>query len=68
MKKNTGRTIISYIVALLFGIFAILNFVNNNNSMGLIWMLLGSAFLSVGSVYMIIANKRNDESGKNKAD
>lgn len=70
MKKEKVSLTLYYIASVLFYIFAVLNFVTNNNtSMGIIYLAIGSTFLCLGSVYKMKANESGNDSKKNnKAD
>ena len=55
MKKNDNKTnktvsILNYFSAVCFYIVSIINFVNKDNSTGVVYLCLGSTFLCLGSV------------------
>ena len=50
MKKSKNSSLIFYIVSILFYVAAIITFLTgNHNSTGIIWLCLGSTFLSIGT-------------------
>ena len=54
-----------YIVAVLFYLSAIVTFVDgNDNSMGVVWLCLGSTFLCLGSVYLNKSKENKDNKDK----
>lgn len=66
MKKNDTKTnkivsILNYFSAVCFYIVSIINFVNKDNSTGVVYLCLGSTFLCLGSVYL---NKDKDKNKK----
>ena len=66
MKKHKVCSILYYITAVLFDLSAIVTFVGgNNNSMGVVWLCLGSTFLCLGSVYLN-RSKENKDNKDNK--
>ena len=65
-KKNSNKKIagIYYFASLCFYIAAIINFINeDNNSMAVVFLCLGSSNLCMGSVYL---NKDKDRDNVNK--
>ena len=68
MKKEKVISTLFYIGSVLFYIFAIINFVNDDTSMCVFWIALGSSFLGGGSTFGRKANGSDDGSKKNKAD
>ena len=64
MKKVNST--LYYIASVLFYVSAIINFVNDDTSTGVVWMALGSAFLCFGSVHSGKANERDEERKNNK--
>ena len=52
MKKDKIISTLHYIVSVLFYIFALVNFINDDTSMCVFWIALGSAFLGFGSVFL----------------
>lgn len=52
MKNNKSITILYFLASIGFYISSILNFINSDNSMGVVYFCLGSAFLCLGSVYL----------------
>lgn len=62
MKKEKIRSICFYIVSVLFYLAAIISFVEgNDNSMGVVWLCLGSSFLCLGSVHKKQENDKMNE-------
>ena len=66
MKKNDNKTnktvsILNYFSAVCFYIVTKINFVNKDNSTGVVYLCLGSTFLCLGSVYL---NKDKDKNKK----
>ena len=66
MKKNDKKTnktvsILNYFSAVCFYIVSIINFVNKDNSTGVVYLCLGSTFLCLGSVCL---NKDKDKNKK----
>ena len=62
-EKNKKRLNLFYYSAVLLYFASIINFIaGNNNSMGFVWLGLGSAFLCLGSVY----SKKSKENKDNK--
>ena len=51
-KKNKIVAILNYFSAVCFYIVAIINFVNKDNGMGVLYLGLGSTFLCLGSVWL----------------
>ena len=65
MKKNKVSSML-YFPSILFYVSAIFSFVNDDTSMGVVWLALGSSFLCLGSVH---GRKANGSDSKNdKAD
>ncbi len=65
-EKNSNKKIagIYYFASLCFYIAAIINFINeDNNSMAVVFLCLGSSNLCLGSVYL---NKDKDRDNVNK--
>lgn len=56
-KTNKNVSILNYFTAVCFYIVSIINFINKDTSMGVIYLGLGSAFLCLGSVWL---NKDKD--------
>ena len=57
MKKKDDKTnkivsMLNYFSSVCFYIVAIINFINDNSSTGVIYLCLGSTFLCLGSVYL----------------
>ena len=57
MKKKDDKTnkivsMLIYFSSVCFYIVAIINFINDNSSTGVIYLCLGSTFLCLGSVYL----------------
>ena len=51
-KTNRTTSILYYFSSVCFYIVAIINFINDNSSTGVIYLCLGSTFLCLGSVYL----------------
>ena len=68
MKRDRVISTLYYIASALFYISAMINFINEDTSLCVVWIALGSAFLGFGSVYGKKANKSDDDSKHNKAD
>ena len=49
-KTNKIVAILNYFSSICFYIVAIINFIKDNSSMGVIYLCLGSTFLCLGSV------------------
>ena len=65
MKKNKIGSTLFYISAVAFYLAAIINFaIGNHNSMGVVWLCLGSTFLCLGSVYVNKSKENNDDKEK----
>lgn len=63
-KKDSSNKIVStlnYFTAVCFYVVSIINFVNKDNSMGVFYLCLGSAFMCLGSVWL---NKDKEKSKK----
>lgn len=60
-KNNKRISTLDYFSAVCFYIVAIINFINNDNSTGVVFLCLGSAFLCLGSV---CSNKDKDKNKK----
>ena len=64
MKKAYGSKKhfnLFYLSSILFYIAAIITFATGNeNSMGVMWLCLGSAFLCLGSAFLNKSNENND--------
>lgn len=60
-KTNKRVSILYYFSAVCFYIVSIINFINNNNSTGVVFLCLGSTFLCLGSVCL---NKDKDKNKK----
>ena len=64
-KENKKRLNLFYYSAVLFYFASIMNFIaGNNNSMGFVWLGLGSAFLCLGSVNSIKSKENEDTKNK----
>ena len=64
-KENKKRLNLFYYSAVLFYFASIINFIaGNNNSMGFVWLGLGSAFLCLGSVNSIKSKENEDTKNK----
>ena len=51
-KTNKIVSILNYFSSICFYIVAIINFINDNSSTGVIYLCLGSTFFCLGSVYL----------------
>ena len=51
-KKNKIVSILNYFSSICFYIVAIINFIKDNSSMGVIYLCLGATLLCLGSVYL----------------
>lgn len=60
-KTNKRVSILYYFSTVCFYIVSIINFINNNNSTGVVFLCLGSTFLCLGSVCL---NKDKDKNKK----
>ena len=66
MKKYKLTSTLFYVAAVLYYLAAIITFVSgNNNSKGIMWLCLGSAFLCFGSVFLN-KSKDNDNDAEDK--
>ena len=66
MKKYKLTSTLFYVAAVLYDLAAIITFVSgNNNSTGIMWLCLGSAFLCFGSVFLN-KSKDNDNDAEDK--
>ena len=64
-EENKKRLNLFYYSAVLFYFASIINFIaGNNNSMGFVWLGLGSAFLCLGSVNSIKSKENEDTKNK----
>ena len=62
MKKGINKSILFYIASVLFFIASAIGFTSENeNSMAIIWLSLGSAFLCLGSIYKKKENNTDDK-------
>ena len=68
MKRTEGNKKslnLFYYSAVMFYLASIINFIGgNNNSMGFVWLGLGSAFLCLGSVNSIKSKENEDTKNK----
>ena len=60
MKKDKVISTLFYIGAILFYIFAIINLANDDTSMCVFWIGLGSPFLAFGATFGRKANGSDD--------
>ena len=59
MKKNKNRSLIFPVISVLFYVAAMITFFSgNHNSTGIIWLCLGSTFLSIGTA---LSRKEKDK-------
>ena len=64
-EENKKRLNLFYYSAVLFYFASIITFIaGNNNSMGFVWLGLGSAFLCLGSVNSIKSKENEDTKNK----
>ena len=64
-EENKKRLNLFYYSAVLFYFASIINFIaGNDNSMGFVWLGLGSAFLCLGSVNSIKSKENEDTKNK----
>ena len=62
MKKyNVIVAVLNYLSSVCFYICAILNFVNGNRSIGVVFLCVGSTFLCLGSVWLSKNKKSNKD-------
>jgi hypothetical membrane protein len=62
MKKGINKSILFYIASVLFFIASAIGFTSENeNSMAIIWLSLGSAFLCLDSTYKKKENNTDDK-------
>lgn len=63
MKKEKTCAVLYYISAVLFYVVAAINLLGDNNdtSMGVVWLCLGSTMLCLGFVWLNKSKKKNDE-------
>lgn len=65
MKKENISSILFYVASTLFYVAAIINLAGGNrNSMAVVWMCLGSAFLCLGSLHKKKDKESRDDSKK----
>ena len=62
VKKEKKYSILFFIASILFYIAAIISFTNGNNSMVVVWLCLGSAYLCLGSTH----KKKEDNNANTK--
>lgn len=60
-KTNRKTSILYYFSSICFYIASIFDFMNKNNSMGIIHLCLGSTFLCLGSVYLNKDKNKNEK-------
>ena len=66
-NENKNNFKLLYFSAALFYIASVISFVTGNeNSLGVMWLGLGSAFLCFGSVALKKANESKEEEDKDK--
>ena len=58
-KKNIGMLL--YLVSAVFNVIAIVSLASRGNSMGALWLCLGSSFLCMGTAYNNKAKKEAEE-------
>lgn len=60
MNRNRTTAVIYYVLAAVFYLVAVINFVDQTRKYGVIWLCLGSAWLCLGSVYLRKAQNEDD--------
>ena len=64
-EENKKSLNLFYYSAVMFYLASIISFIaGNNNSMGFVWLGLGSAFLCLGSVNSIKSKENEDTNNK----
>ncbi len=53
-KDNTNKIVstLNYLSSVCFYIVSIINFIDRNNSMGILYLCLGSTFMCLGTVWL----------------
>ena len=65
MKKGINKSILFYVVSALFLIVSAIGLTTGNeNTMAIIWLSLGSAFLCLGSTYKKKENNKTNTDDK----
>ena len=65
MKKGINKSIVFYVVSALFLIASAIGLTTGNeNTMAIIWLSLGSAFLCLGSTYKKKENNKTNTDDK----
>ena len=65
MKKGVNKSILFYIASVLFLVASAIDFTSGNkNTMAIIWLSLGSAFLCLGSTYKKKENNKTNTDDK----
>lgn len=65
MKKGINKSILFYIASVLFLVASAIDFTSGNkNTMAIIWLSLGSAFLCLGSTYKKKENNKTNTDDK----
>ena len=65
MKKGINKSILFYVVSALFLTASAIGLTNGNeNTMAIVWLSLGSAFLCLGSAYKKKENNKTNTDDK----
>ena len=65
MKKGINKSILFYVVSALFLIVSAIGLTSGNaNTMAIVWLSLGSAFLCLGSAYKKKENNKTNTDDK----
>ena len=65
MKKGINKSILFYVVYVLFFISSAIGFMSgNDNSMAIVWLCLGSSFLCLGSTHKKKENNKANTDDK----
>ena len=65
MKKGINKSILLYVVSVLFFIASAIGFMSgNDNSMAIVWLYLGSSFLCLGSTHKKKENNKANTDDK----
>lgn len=49
-KKKISVSTLNYITAILFYLASIVNFINDKNTLGIVWLCLGSTYICLASL------------------
>ena len=64
MKKGINKSILFYVVSALFLIVSAIGLTRGNETMAIVWLSLGSAFLCLGSAYKKKENNKTNTDDK----